>query len=264
MIYCVWYPSGGFGHFVNSILNLYGKNFVRPQQQISFSDTGNSHNVDYVAPPYLKDQDHYDFEFGNLNYSVIVDNGINNESTKFCRFFPGATVIKMCYDDWSWPIVAYAMIAKALKTSLDSELLADKTEWNSNEDWAIREKYFLFLRDHKLRYAWKPDDISYPININSLLNYKTMTDSLTKLNIELEPFDNIWHQWFVANKIYLDPVLKAQDMLNNKWHDLTKLWDQAVFYYAVWCKYGVEVPHNDYANFFESQEQYQRWVESAI
>ena len=27
---CVWYPAGGFGHFVNSILTLYGDGFVRP------------------------------------------------------------------------------------------------------------------------------------------------------------------------------------------------------------------------------------------
>lgn len=260
MIYCIWYPSGGFGHFVNSILNLHGQNFVRPKQKIQFSATGNSHNVDYVAPPYTKDQDQYSFKFGDANYSVIVDNGINNESTKFCKFFPGATIIKLCYDDQSWPIVAHTMIVKALQSDIDSELPVD--EWECTEDWAKREKYFLFLRDHALRYAWKPDAISHAININNLLDYKTFNNSIHQLGIKVEPFDEVWAQWFSANKIYIDPVLKTQDMLNNKWHNLDTLWEQAVFYYQIWCRYGIEVPHNDYANFFKDQQQYQSWLKT--
>ena len=32
MIYCVQYPSGGFGHFINAILTLHGVEFVRPKK----------------------------------------------------------------------------------------------------------------------------------------------------------------------------------------------------------------------------------------
>jgi len=48
MIYCVWYPSGGFGHFINGILTLHGKGFKRPTNKIEFSTTGDSHK--FIMP----------------------------------------------------------------------------------------------------------------------------------------------------------------------------------------------------------------------
>ena len=33
MIYCVWYPSGGFGHFINAVISLYGVDFKRPKNK---------------------------------------------------------------------------------------------------------------------------------------------------------------------------------------------------------------------------------------
>lgn len=264
MIYCVWYPSGGFGHFVNSVLNLYGQGFVRPIKPLTFFKNGSSHNVDYVAPPYLKDQGYYHFEFGPSNYSLIVDNGIINESKKFIEFFPDAKIIKMCYDDFSWPIVASTMIVKAMKKSIANELPIDSSGWDSCGPWVRREKFFLFLRDHSLRYAWKPDNVSQAINVRDLLDYNTMVEIISSLGITLEPFNHVWEQWFESNRTYIDPVLKSQDMLQGKWHALDDVWSQAVFYYQIWCKYGIEVPHNDYPNFFESQLQYQNWLSSAI
>ena len=35
MIYCVWYPSGGFGHFINAVLTLYSKDFEVPHNDYS-------------------------------------------------------------------------------------------------------------------------------------------------------------------------------------------------------------------------------------
>jgi hypothetical protein len=33
MIFCVWYPTGGFGHFINGILHTFRENFVRNDDQ---------------------------------------------------------------------------------------------------------------------------------------------------------------------------------------------------------------------------------------
>jgi hypothetical protein len=36
---------------------------------------------------------------------------------------------------------------------------------------------------------------------------------------------------------------------------ITDIWTQAVVYYYIWISFGVEVPHNDYADFFRNTEQ---------
>ena len=112
MIYCIWYPSGGFGHFVNAVISLHGDNFVRPKNKLEFSDNGDSHLLDLTAPKYFHDNK-YNFTFDdNVNYSVLIDNGINNEGVKFLENFPSAKVIKMCYTDNTWPVIAKTMIDK--------------------------------------------------------------------------------------------------------------------------------------------------------
>jgi len=92
MIYCVWYPAGGFGHFINAIISLYGKNFAKSHSaDLNFSPTGDSHQYALAAPKYLHDPDNYQFEFDqNKNYIVLIDNGINNHSDRFRSFFPEA------------------------------------------------------------------------------------------------------------------------------------------------------------------------------
>ena len=87
MIYCIWYPSGGFGHFINAVLSLYGTNFARPRvNTVEFNNDGNSHAVELIAPKYLKNLNNYSFNFlPNYNYSVLIDNGINDEGTKFLK-----------------------------------------------------------------------------------------------------------------------------------------------------------------------------------
>jgi hypothetical protein len=248
MIYCVWYPSGGFGHYINAILSVYGNGFARPKNIPIFSENGNSHALDLVAPVYFKDPHSYVFDFDpELNYSVLVDNGINNEGTQFQRVFTDAKIIKMCYSNFSWPVVAHTMIFKAMNSSFDSELKTDA--WESSANWATREKYFLFLRDHLLRHSWKPDSVSSSVMIEDLLHYQTLSNKL-----EVDNFKPFWHAWKKANKRYFYPVLTAQKILDGNFIPVTDIWTQAVVYYQIWCRYGIEVPHNEYSNWFTSYD----------
>lgn len=265
MIFCVWYPSGGFGHFVNAILTLHGKNFIRPQNKLKFSKNGNSHNLDLVVPKYARDCWPGGIEFlENKNYSVLVDNGINNESDAFKSTFPNATVVKICYCKYSWPVVARTMIDKAMESSIDEQLPTDN--WDTDAPWARREKYFLFLRDHPLRHAWKP------ANENELSNneidvgelYEDYDDCHTALNavVEIEDFYPLWKEWRLANSTYIDPVIIANNVLSsvitNQLEDLTHItdtWTQAVIYYYIWLRYQIEVPHNEFADFFTNTDQ---------
>jgi len=257
MIYCIWYPSGGFGHFINSILSLHGKGFARPvTKSFKFSSTGDSHELELVAPKYLHNPLEYKFNFDDqFNYSVLIDNGINNEEKKFIDTFPTATVIKMCYDDLSWPVVSKTMINKVLKSSVEEEL--GTTEWNGNDDWMLREKYFLFFKDHNLRHAWRPDHNVNNLLVTDLIDYSKLIDQFKNFNIECNDFRPLWNEWYVSNYKYFYPMLTGQQIINdvkNNIHreltHITDVWTQAVVYYYIWLHWRFEVPHNDFSNWF--------------
>ena len=260
MIYCVWYPSGGFGHFINAVLTLHGEGFVRPTNQLTFSKNGNSHSLDLVSPKYAKECWPGGIEFRHdKNYCVLVDNGIDNESDKFKSTFPNSTAIKICYTDYSWPVVARAMIDKAMKSSINEQLPTDN--WNTDEPWAQREKYFLFLRDHNFRHAWRSTDDN-AIHIDDL--YDNYEDFFNVLNsfVKTEWCEDLWCEWRAANAKYIDPVKTARrvvDYVTAEWSDelsdITDIWTQAVIYYYIWLRLGIEIPHNDFPNFFSNTKQ---------
>lgn len=260
MIYCVWYPSGGFGHFVNAVLTLRGKEFVRPKKQLSFSNNGNSHALDLVTPKYLHEQWPGNVEFlDDKNYCVLVDNGIVNESKNFKSVFPNSTVIKICYTDHSWPIVARTMIDKAMGSNINEQLPVD--DWSSGEPWVRREKYFLFLRDHDLRHAWRATDDT-AIHVDNFYDSYEEFFNLVNRVVPIEWCEDLWLEWFAANAKYIDPVRTAKqiiDCVNAKQHydlsSITDTWVQAVVYYYIWLHFGIEVPHNDFADFFSDSQQ---------
>jgi hypothetical protein len=261
MIYCVWYPSGGFWNFINAILSLHGKNFVRPKKQLAFSNNGNSHDLDLVVPKYLHGTWIGTFDFTDKkNYSVLIDNGINDESKQFKSVFPNSTIIKICYTDYTWPVVARTMIDKAMESSLEHELPI--AAWDTQDLWARREKYFLFLRDHALRSAWKPNGIDFTLEIDDIIEYADLLVALGSCGIELDSFNDIWKQWQAANQKYITPIHDAKTIINcvknNVSFDLEHIidvWNQAVIYYYIWLEFGIEVPHNNYSNWFANTQE---------
>lgn len=263
MIFCVWYPSGGFGHFINGIISVYGDNFLRPAEiNYKFSETGDSHSLSLVAPKYYMDADAYTFDFNaDKNYSVLVDNGVNNESKKFLKFFPNSKVIKICYSDRSWPIVAVTLIEKAMKEPLSEQIKLEGI-WNVNEDWALREKYFLYLRDHPLRYKWKADPDTDNLFVEQLLNFHELQLALLKIGVLTENFQMLWDKWRISNGSYIFPVHQANQVIKlvkeGVDYDLTAIgsvWEQSVIYYFIWLEYNFEVPHNDYSIWFNNTKQ---------
>lgn len=264
MIYCIWYPSGGFGHYINSILSLYGEGFVRPKGNlVEFSDNGNSHKLDLIAPKY-KNSQIYQFNFEkDKNYSVLIDNGINDEGKDFLLTFPGAAVIKLCYSDYTWPVVARTMIEKAMVVDFDSEIGIDF----SADSWARREKYFLYLRDHNLRHCWKSDPSHHSIYIDDLLDYCQFQKRLSEAGIVVGDFNSTWTRWYKANYKFFSSITNAKEALekvsrreNSCLDKFDTEWSQAVLYYMIWIKYGIEVPHNDFSNFFRNTLEIANWL----
>ena len=257
MIYCIWYPSGGFGHFVNAIISLHGKNFARADDKLNFSPTGDSHQHALAVPKYFHDPKKYQFDFDqNKNYTVLIDNGINNQTDRFKSVFTDATTIKICYSDLSWPIVAKTMIEKAMAVSFQSQVDLDSDGWNGHDQWAYREKYFLFLRDHELRYAWKPDGTNIHLYVDDLLDYYQLHSKLQTL-FDVESFEDDWRTWCNANKKYIDPISIASGVIKSiqtqqslPLDTITDTWTQAIIYYYIWLQYSFEVPHNNYSEWF--------------
>ena len=266
MIYCVHYPSGGFGHFINAILTLRGKEFVRPKKNLEFSHNGDSHALDLVVPKYQGGWWPGGIEFlDNKNYCVLIDNGIHNEAhNKFKSTFPDSKTIKICYSDYSWPVVARTVIEKARGSTIEKQLPVDN--WSTDDPWAQREKYFLFLRDHTLRHAWRSVDEN-DIYIDDLyVDYEEFVNTLNAVT-KIEWCEDLWNQWRVANAKYIDPVVTARKIIDYAsvgWSynlsDITDVWTQAVIYYYIWLTFNIEVPHNDFADFFVNTDQIRELV----
>lgn len=262
MIYCIWYPSGGFGHFINAVLTLHGDNFVRPTKTIKFSETGDLHDLDLVLPKYYHNCE-YKLEYTDpsKNYCVLVDNGINNNSTKFKNLFIGSKIIKICYNDRSWPIIAKTLIVKAMHSNLNSELPLG-SNWPSTENWAVREKYFLYLRDHPFRYMWQPSHDCDVLYMDSLFNYTVLMDSLSVLGIDCDNFETLHQTMLDANLSYFSSVFYADKIIKaieTNQHidisDITDLWDQAVVNYFIQIKFGIEIPANTHADWFTNTQE---------
>jgi hypothetical protein len=257
----IHYPSGGFGHFVNAILTLYGTDFARPESCLEFSSGGNSHALPLLVPKFSHNPSRYtlpDLD-PDLIYTVLIDNGINDESTTYQKYFPESRTLKICYSDHSWPIVARTMVEKALSKDLSEEIKIESTQWPDEEDWATREKYFLYLRDHSLRHKWRPSDHCHNILVEELLTYQTMASGLA--DYRLKDFSSDWQRWRTHNEKYILPVQTAQIILekirSKQSLDLCvqDLWTQSVTNYFIWLRYNVQVPANDYADWFTNTQQ---------
>jgi hypothetical protein len=258
-IYCLWYPTGGFGHWLAAVISLRAHGFARPTGPIEFSPTGDTHATPLVAPKYCCDPDHYEFDFDPAyRYVVLIDNGITNENTKFLTRFPNANVIRVCYDNQTWPIIASTMLNKVMG-GLDEILCPEPDRWPVADDWARREKYFLFLRDHDLRHQWRPSQRNRTFFVNDLLDHRSILSRLRdNFYIDIDDISDLWQQWRTANAEYVDPVVKAKDIMyqlrNNGHYDLhtvKDIWTQSVINYFIWLEYGVEVPANDYSDWFQ-------------
>jgi hypothetical protein len=266
MIYCVWYPSGGFGHYIGAVISFYGKNFIRPLTKLDFSSNGNSHAVKLLAPTWIDDPDSYSYNFDPArNHCVLIDNGVTSQSEKFKSVIPNPIILKIIFDDWSLPVIAHTMVVKAMRSSLEAHCLQDI--WWSNQDWSKRQKFFIFLRDHKCRGLWNADNTCVNIDIADIVNYQKFKLKLESAGLVLADFSTKHQEWCVANEAYIKPALVAQEVVNYvagneafALNHITDLWTQAVVYYYLWVRYGVELDHHKQVAFFKDTTEIRSWL----
>jgi hypothetical protein len=270
MIYCIWYPSGGFGHYINAVISLHGENFVRPaNKNLKFSPLGNSHDLELSVRKWHFS---YDYNFtvpaSSKHYSVLVDTGISHDNnTKFINDFNNPYIIKVCYTDWSWAIMLQTSIIKGIKEDFDTHLGID----HLNFDWEKREQIFLALLNSPIRNKWRDNIHGKTLLIDDLLDYNVFKSKLLSFGIKTDDFYQLWESWYQVNYNYFSGYLnskKVLDAIKNKTNmslDMfTSITDQAILYYFIWLEYNLEVPHNTFSNFFEDTNQITKWINQSV
>lgn len=273
----IQYPSGGFGHTIHVVLSMFGKNFVGAPVNYEFGISGDSHGFPNFLPK-LFDTSNYNVESfneslsniqDNKNVTVLIDSGISDDSIDFKKLILSDYSIRICYDDWSWPLLAKLFYTRCMssvnstKHSISDFISPDNIHWaaNKSQPWAVREKYFLYLRDHHFRQQWRPVDGCVTLPVEKILNYKSLYHVLNQW-FEVNEFEDFHKQWHRVNKEHFDfyfDCLHIIDCVESKKSlDLTAiddLFSQSVVYYYIWLKYNVEVPHNDYSNWFTNSDE---------
>lgn len=285
-LFCVNYPSGSFGHFTHLILASAGTEFHKVDVEHKFNNqinSGSSHFIHsevrklccneycpedysvYATTDLIND---YKRLTDNGKYtSVIVDPGINDDSINFSSFFPGAPIIRIYYDDFSWPLSLYVFYARCMsevtyrETHISNFIIPEEDIWGTNEDWVHREKYFLMLKEHKFRHMWKPLLGAININVDCYTNYDKLFHSFSK-SLSIENFEDLYNKFFQSNKHHLEWYIQSRLVLEAiKEHrniDLSilskNLYAQATINYYIYLLYGFDVPAWDCRDWFTSTE----------
>ena len=156
-----------------------------------------------------------------------------------------------------------------MSSTVESEIAVDFHLWPTNEPWAKREKFYLYLRDHPLRQAWRPAPDCLILQIDQMLSYNKLVSALSSHEIVVKDFEQDWNRWRLANDVYIQPIelsLKVIKSIVENQHmslESTKdLWTQAVVNYFIWLRYNFEVPANDYSDWFTNTEQIAKMLDS--
>lgn len=267
-IVSVQYPSGGFGHFMHVILSTHCKKFNGKKINYKFGPGGDSHNYPVGLPKYHKlstfNKTTYQQCLNNITseYStVLIDSGIDNDSNEFQQIIIPNISIRVCYNDWTWPLLARMFYTRCMSAvngteqNINQWIFPLSTEWECHDAaWAKREKFFLYLRDHEFRYSWRENHSTLNIPIDYILDYSLLKTSLEQFFV-LDDFDILYQHWYQTNykhfKFFLDAKF-VWDNLHNRvdLSHITDLFTQSLVYYYIWLKYNIETPHNDYHEWF--------------
>ena len=262
----IQYPCGGFGHFTHVILSSFCKVFEGDFINYNFGQGGDSHAYPLKLPKYYNgiryDQEKFLENLSNLKSeyaTVLIDSGVD-DSDQYRKFISSDISVRVYYDDWSWPMIAKMVYTRCMAAlegkpqSINDWINPDQNNWeDSSQPWAIREKFFLYLRDHSHRYNWRSNSSTLNIPIASFLTYNTLHKSLSAC-FELSNFEPFYNSWYETNYEHFKSYLDAQDIIKNLHNNrninsVDDYYTQSVVYYFIWLKYQFEIPHNDY-NWF--------------
>lgn len=278
-IILISYPSGGYGHFLYYILSEFADQTVKlSNNQLIFSDDGNSHSIVKYTNTYFMDPAEYypqcDIDPQDNKVLVLCDNGINNDKyDKIKLVFPNATIIRMVIDPAVRPIIYQTCVVKAMRQDFnDNHSEHIKNNWsNSAEDYAQRENFTLLYHDWS--YGWEPNELTVNLSFEKLLiqPIDTIKELINQLGMQIvneSKLKTVLDDWFTANEKYFNVYFHSKlilTALENKENidisHITDLHEQGYINYCIEQRYNIEIPVYDYRDWFQSSEQIQQIID---
>jgi hypothetical protein len=277
-IILISYPSGGFGNFLYYILSKFADQTVKlPNNQLTFSDNGNSHSVVKYTNTYYMDPIEYnplcDVDPQDNKVLILCDNGINNDKyDKIKLTFPNAKIVRIVIDPAVRPIIYQTCVIKAMGqnfTISHSEYI--KNNWSDFiEDYAQRENFTLLY--HNWPFGWKPNELTVNLNFERLLidpidTIKELINQLGMQTVNESELKLVLDDWFTANKKYFNVYYHSKSILTaleNKENidisHITDLHEQGYINYCIEQQYNIKIPVYDYRTWFQSTGQIQRAI----
>lgn len=272
----IQYPPGGFGFYIARLINSFVTNVVQTPDQFEFDRVGSSHLLPLVAGDieYQRSRDLYDpdpqywpaIQAGQFvvipHCPGMADDSLNRALTTF----PRARILRVVYHDSAWPLVFQNCIIKAKLGTLENDVAFDHERYGSDADWAVRENYTLVLQGHDFRHLWKPYQAH---NVYNLDVYTLLTNPAAALEFiaeivggqvhDIQDLPQRHQQFLSLNQNTADhleiyslatTLPPAIDLTH-----ITDIYQQAVFNFYVQTEFKIEIPVNDYANWFQNTDQ---------
>jgi hypothetical protein len=270
------YPSGGYGVYLTRLINKFVTNVVQTNDDFLFDDLGTSHSLPLVVGHihygvnrmlHAADSTHW-ANIKKQKYILIpYCPGIPDDTTDNLKNnFPNAKIIKLCYQDNTWPLVFQNCIVKAVQGTSEANVEFDVEKFGVLDDWARRENFSLLFEHHHYRIMWKEHVHDNWLNIDISELITDPQNCLEKvanfiggsmINLRELPFR---HQQFLnanPNTVQHLEILNIVKNLNID-RDLThinQLYHQAVLNFYVQLEFNFVIPANDYANWFTNTKE---------
>jgi len=277
------YPSGGYGYYLTRLINGFVSNVVRTQDEFLFDTLGTSHLLPLVAGDIHHEQERtlasidvrYQSDIDQQKYILIpYCPGIQNDNpSNMIKKFPNAKIIRLCYEDNTWPLVFQNCIVKAAIGNLDTDIEFNEELFGSSDNWARRENFILLFETHHYRNMWKAYNHERFLNIDIfelLVNPEQCLKHIANfINGSTEQLDTLpmRHQQFLAANPNTIRHLEILNLIENLQTDtdlqyLNQLYQQAVLNFYIQLKFNFVIPTNDYSDWFTNTSDIVKMMET--
>ena len=255
----IHYPSGGFGHFMLQMSSICFDDVFCPQEQTTFSKTGNSHSYPLHYKTWLHSNPfsvikYYDFQ--DKKSICLIDSGINDDKDRGVE-----NTIRMCIDEKAKSIISQTCREKAEALILNE----------SGEIYQQREKFSLFYHhmDQNSNFYlnnFQPVENVTNINISDLFfNPQRLIKQLEKHfgKCDYKKFYSIWRKFIKSNQKYFQAEKLAsrvkralEENIDFEIKDKYTLHDQGYLIYYLEKIYNIkEIPPYDCRNWFKNTQE---------
>jgi hypothetical protein len=174
----IQYPSGGYGYYLARLINSFVTMVVKTDDPFVFDHLGTSHSLPLIAgdihheKPWTITAVNKEYQPDNDQQKYIVVPycpGIENSTVdNLQKNFSKSKVVRLYFDDTTWPLVFQNCIVKAKRGKLEDDVEFNKDAFGSDQNWARRENFILLLENHHFRNLWRLYQHPNFLNINIL------------------------------------------------------------------------------------------------